>query len=95
MTQFRARVLAKGGAEGVYCAALPEHGIGIALKCDDGAGRAAEVAIAAMIARFLPMTDQERGALDRFRRPTLRNWNGIEVGVLRPSDALLHGQRGG
>ena len=24
-----------------YCGALPEHGLGIAIKCDDGAGRAA------------------------------------------------------
>src|SRR5262245_7082268 len=95
MKQFGARVLAKGGAEGVYCAALPEQGIGITLKCDDGAGRAAEFAMAAMVAQFLPMADEERSAFDRFRRPTLRNWNGIEVGGLRPSDALLHGQRGG
>src|SRR6478672_9558698 len=89
MQGFGARVLVKTGAEGVFCGALPEHGIGIALKCDDGATRAAEVAMAAMIARFLPMDDEERGALDRFVRPVLRNWNGIEVGGLRPADALL------
>ena len=32
----------------------PEQGLGIAVKCDDGAGRAAEVMMAAMLARFLP-----------------------------------------
>src|SRR4029077_20807316 len=89
MQRFGARVLVKTGAEGVFCGALPEQGIGIALKCDDGATRAAEVAMAAMIARFLPMDDQERGALDRFVRPVLRNWNGIEVGGLRPAAKLL------
>jgi L-asparaginase II len=88
MTLFGARVLAKTGAEGVYCGALPGQGIGIALKCDDGATRAAEVAMAAMVARFLPMSDAERGALDRLMRPVLRNWNGIEVGGLRPAEAL-------
>jgi L-asparaginase II len=31
----------KGGAEGVHAAALPAKGLGIALKIDDGAGRAA------------------------------------------------------
>ena len=41
-----ARVL-KIGAEGVYCAALPEQGLGVAIKCDDGASRAAEVVMAA------------------------------------------------
>lgn len=89
MKQFGARVLAKTGAEGVYCGALPEQGIGIALKCDDGATRAAEVVMAAMIARFLPMSEAERGALDRFLRPRLRNWNRIEVGGLRPSEELV------
>jgi L-asparaginase II len=89
MKQFGLRVLAKNGAEGVFCGALPELGLGIALKCDDGASRAAEVAMAAVIARFLPVSDEERGALDRFLSPALRNWNGIEVGGLRPSDDLL------
>jgi L-asparaginase II len=88
MTRFGARVLAKTGAEGVFCGALPELGLGIALKCDDGGTRAAEVTMAAMIARFLPMLDDARAALARFVQPTLRNWNGIEVGGLRPSDAL-------
>jgi len=89
MKLFGKRVLAKTGAEGVFCGALPEPGLGIALKCDDGAGRAAEVAMAAMIARFLPMSDEERATLDRWLRPVLRNWNGIEVGGLKPAEALM------
>ncbi len=39
----------KSGAEGVYMGALPSRGIGIALKVRDGAGRAAEVAIATVL----------------------------------------------
>jgi L-asparaginase II len=88
MKLFGARVFVKTGAEGVFCGALPEQGIGIALKCDDGATRAAEVAMASMIARFLPLSDDERGKLDRFVRPVMQNWNGIEVGGLRASEAL-------
>ncbi len=38
-------VLAKGGAEGVYTAALPGAGLGLALKADDGARRASEAAL--------------------------------------------------
>ena len=87
MQRFGARVFVKTGAEGVYCAALPEQGLGIALKCDDGAGRAAEVTLAATLARFLPK-DTDRAALERYVRPTLRNWNGIAVGSIRPTDAL-------
>jgi L-asparaginase II len=33
--------IVKGGSEGVYSAALPEHAIGIALKINDGSGEAA------------------------------------------------------
>ena len=43
------RVFCKVGAEGVYCAALPERGLGVAIKIDDGNNaRAAEVAMAAV-----------------------------------------------
>lgn len=88
MKLLGARVFVKTGAEGVFCAALPEQGLGIAVKCDDGAGRAAEAVIAALVARFAPLAAAERAALSRFVRPTLRNWNGIEVGALRVTQAL-------
>jgi L-asparaginase II len=88
MQIFGARVFVKTGAEGVYCGALPEVGLGIALKCDDGAGRAAQAIMAAMIARFLPMNDVERQALAPFIRPVLRNWNGFEVGAVRVTEEL-------
>jgi L-asparaginase II len=88
MQIFGARVFVKTGAEGVYCGALPEQGLGIALKCDDGAGRAAQAIMAALIARFLPMSDTERTALASFVRPVLRNWNGLEVGTVRTTDAI-------
>jgi L-asparaginase II len=86
-TLFGARVFVKSGAEGMCCAALPEQGLGIAVKCDDGAGRAAEVMMAATIARYLK-SDAERAALERFIRPTLRNWNGIAVSEIRPTEAI-------
>jgi L-asparaginase II len=78
-----ARVFSKTGAEGVYCAALPELGLGLAVKSDDGAGRAAEVAIGALIARFLPMDEAARAAFAPLREAVLKNWNGIEVGRVR------------
>lgn len=45
--------LVKYGAEGVMTAALPVAGLGVALKVDDGAPRAAEVALAAVLAHLL------------------------------------------
>jgi L-asparaginase II len=88
---FRERVFVKTGAEGVFCGALPAEGLGIAIKCDDGGARAAEVAMAAMIARHLPLDEKDRIALDPLLRPALRNWNGIEVGAVVPAlDLLAH-----
>ncbi len=85
---FGTRVFVKTGAEGVYCGALPEQGFGIALKCDDGASRAAQAVMATLIARFLPMSEAEWQALWPFMRPVLRNWNGFEVGAVRVTDAI-------
>src|SRR5262245_5435600 len=53
MKALGAKAFVKGGAEGVWCGALPALGLGIAVKCDDGAGRAAEVAMAALLMRHL------------------------------------------
>jgi L-asparaginase II len=88
MTAMGARVFAKSGAEGVYCAALPDFGLGIAVKCDDGAGRAAEVATATLIARFLPNNGDVAPDLAALAAPVMRNWNGIHVGGLRATGAL-------
>jgi L-asparaginase II len=88
MRLLGSRALVKTGAEGVFCGALPDLGLGIAIKCDDGGGRAAEAIMAAVIARFLPLEDQGRAALARFSRPPLRNCNGLEVGSLRVTGAM-------
>jgi L-asparaginase II len=82
------RIFAKTGAEGVFCAAIPEQGVAIALKCDDGAGRAAEAIVSATLARFFEKDGETHaGLMDMAHRP-LRNWNGIHVGDVRVSRAL-------
>jgi L-asparaginase II len=83
MTIFGERLFCKTGAEGVYCASLPEQGLGIAMKCDDGAGRATQVMMAAVIAHFLPMSDADRQRFEPLHAPSLVNWNKITVGQLR------------
>jgi L-asparaginase II len=82
------RIFVKTGAEGVYCAALPELGLGIALKCDDGAGRAAEVMIAAVLAKLLRGDDALAAKLAELARPAVESRVGAKVGSLRPTAAL-------
>lgn len=83
MQRLGSRVFTKTGAEGIHAAALPELGLGIAVKCRDGAGRAAEVAVAALIARYLKLTEAEMHPLQDLLRPKLTNWSGQEIGEIR------------
>ena len=82
------RVYAKTGAEGVYVAAMPEAGIALALKCDDGATRAAEVALAAALLRALGEAHDLSAVIAPFARKPVRDWNGAEVGVIRAVDPV-------
>jgi len=76
------KIFAKTGAEGVFCAVLPEKGLGIALKCEDGTTRAAEAMVAAVLARFID--DAAIAAkLSDMAATKLRNWNGTDVGAVR------------
>ncbi|MBL8908412.1 MAG: asparaginase [Rhizobiales bacterium] len=77
------RAFVKTGAEGVFCGAVPHAGLGIALKCDDGAGRASEAAFAAVLARLDVWTPEEKAALAPFAHATLKNWRKIEVGEVK------------
>lgn len=52
MRAMNGRVAIKTGAEGVFVAIAPDQGIGIALKVADGATRAAEAAITALLVRI-------------------------------------------
>ena len=79
------RLFCKIGAEGVYCAALPGLGLGVALKIDDGAARAAEAAMAAVALALLRTEDE---LLSGYSHLPLRNWRGTRVGSLRPAPDL-------
>ena len=76
------RVFAKTGAEGVYCACVPHAGLGIALKCDDGAGRAAEIALAHILGSLDCWTIDEKAKLTTFTHRPLENWRKLTVGEL-------------
>ena len=82
------RIFVKIGAEGVYCGAVPELGLGIAIKCDDGAGRAAEIMVAAVLARLLKDDAAMADRMGGLATPEVRNWNGLRVGGMRPADEL-------
>ncbi|KAA0972293.1 asparaginase [Aureimonas fodinaquatilis] len=82
------RVFAKTGAEGVFCGAVPELGLGFTLKAEDGTTRAAESAAAATLAEIF--RDEDAELAETFRAlavSPLRNWQRTVVGEVRPAVA--------
>ena len=89
MERLGERVFCKVGAEGVFCAALPDCGLGVAIKIDDGnTARACEVVMAAVIEAFVALDDGEAVFMRSLSELRLSNWNGIEVGRLRAAAVL-------
>jgi L-asparaginase II len=86
MTALPGRVLAKIGAAGIYCAAVPPLGLGVALKVADGDSEVSGVALLAVLA--LVTNRVAPGAFDwsvvsgHAARPIL-NTRGDRVGSLR------------
>jgi L-asparaginase II len=83
MRAAHGKAVVKIGAEGVYAAMLPDLGLGVALKIDDGAGRAAETVIAAMLVKLGAIDP----AADLIRTP-ITNTRGDVVGERRPAKEL-------
>lgn len=84
----RGRAIVKSGAEGVFTAILPERGLGIALKIDDGNSRGSQAAVAALLARHGALERRDPAYLALADAP-IPNCRGIAHGRLRASEALL------
>ncbi len=82
MAASRGRLAAKVGAEGLECVAWAERGLGLALKCEDGTGRATEPATVHMLERLGALEADGLERLERFRHPRVTNVVGLEVGRL-------------
>jgi L-asparaginase II len=77
----RGGVVAKVGAEGVYCAALPAAAVGVALKVEDGDNRSVGPALLALLDQVAPgLATAPAGA----REPSITNSRGEVVGRLVP-----------
>jgi L-asparaginase II len=77
------RAVAKIGAEGVHCVAVPEQGVGIAVKVDDGAQRAQFPAVIRVLQAFDVLPAALSPRLDDFLRRPVRNTRGEVVGEIR------------
>ncbi|PVA10274.1 L-asparaginase [Pelagivirga sediminicola] len=80
-------VALKTGAEAFFVAIIPGRGLGIALKIADGADRAAECTIAALLVR-LGVLDANHPSARKFMNKVMTNWRGIETGMIKPAAGL-------
>ncbi|WP_218044688.1 asparaginase [Aestuariispira insulae] len=89
MTVLGQRAFVKYGAEGVYCASLPEYGLGVAMKCEDGAKRGVEVMLAAVLRHIGVIEDKDLQQMAALKSVPLVNRRNFKVGEIRPAEGFL------
>lgn len=75
-------LLSKVGAEGVHCACVPELGIGVAVKVEDGASRAQSPALLALLQHVGALPAELPPRLAEFARRPVRDSRHEIVGVV-------------
>ena len=79
MAAANGKAAVKTGAEGVFVAILPQRGIGVALKIEDGGTRASEAVMAALLVRLGVVEAADPRVAGLLHRPEI-NRRGIKAG---------------
>ncbi len=87
MTAGSGAVAVKFGAEALFTAILPERGLGVAVKIEDGGTRGAECAIAALLVRIGLLSEADP-LVKKWLNPPIESRTGRPAGEIRPSSAL-------
>lgn len=82
--------IVKTGAEGICTASIPHLGLGVCLKIDDGAGRAASALMLSILNQLAVIDDAGVKRINRSEVTEIRNWSGHLVGQIQvPSNFLF------
>jgi L-asparaginase II len=81
-------IVAKSGAEGLLCLALPERGLGVAIRILDGSFRAHTVIATKVLEELGVLPESLAAALAERHSAEIRNHNGWLVGEIRPAFSL-------
>jgi len=87
MRAMEGRVAVKTGAEAVFVAIVPETGMGVAVKIEDGGTRAAEATITQILIGMRVLDPNHRVARQYTYGP-IRNRRNMETGYLKPVEGL-------
>jgi L-asparaginase II len=83
MAERPGEIVAKGGAEGLQCVALPRLGLGVAVKFESGRGDGIGSIVIAILMAIGVLPSDVTGPLSRFYRPTIWNHSRVNVGETR------------
>ncbi len=84
MEALSGRLFAKSGSEGGYGLSLMADGLGVAFKIEDGAVRALNPTVVAILEQKGVLTPEATKTLADFRQPPIFNHRKEEVGRIRP-----------
>ena len=76
------RIIAKIGADAVYCMCVKDENLGIAFKIEDGSYAAITPMVIAVLKKFDLLTKAEADELDKKFPPTLKNHRGEIIGTI-------------
>ena len=88
MALSQGHIVAKLGAEGLLCLAVPERGLGIAIAADDGSSRALGPAAVAVIEQLDLATSAVVDTLRERHVETVKTFGGESVGEMCPAFQL-------
>ncbi len=87
MRAMNGKVTVKTGAEGFFIAIIPEKKLGVALKISDGATRASECAMAAILVK-LGVLNAEHPETRKYLNAEITNWRDVQTGWQRAAPPL-------
>lgn len=82
MEETKGRILAKLGAESVYCMSIMDKNIGIAMKTEDGGYRALDCVVPELLYKHLYISEEELAAIKARLNLHIKNHRGQVVGQL-------------
>lgn len=74
----------KAGAEGVYCIGDIKTGIGIAIKIEDGGGRATSAVAVEILKQLNLLSEKQLKLLESYHYPKMKNARDEEIGYINP-----------
>lgn len=84
MEYFKGRIVAKDGSEGIFCLGIPEKGLGVAIKIEDGAERALAPVVLRTLEELGILSEEDKEHFKDFYSAPAKNFRGETVGEVRP-----------